>query len=78
MLADIYELEREKQEKPVLKYTPEEAFKRQQAYCAEKGYPFFAEMRWCSCNVFAEPWTNEHSGDTLITGCKFCNRSFVE
>ena len=64
-----------------LKYSAAKAMQAQLDYCDEKGYPCFLPS-WnicpkCCRNIFGDGgYSVEVAGNTLITSCPFCNKSF--
>ena len=54
----------------------------QAEYCRKNELPHFAPGSGvcfdCRINIYEHKWTREHAGDSLITACPHCRRSFCD
>jgi len=63
-------------------YNAIKAHEAQTKYCKGKNYPHFAPSQFCyACrrDIYSEGgYSVEEAGESLITGCPFCMRSYCD
>ena len=65
----------------IAKWEREEKINLQRQYCLLHRTPMFAsnsDRSWCCGKDIWEKISKEEASTKLITGCPFCNKSFVE